>query len=82
MGPGCNTLLLRLISGDLLSVCPDRQFHTLPGLLDSRTALPNSYPDAMPARETVCTIFMLVFVMTREGREPTTYRVRSRHANH
>ena len=30
--PGCNTLLLRLVPGDLLSACPHRQFHTLPGL--------------------------------------------------
>ena len=45
-GPGYNTLLLRLIPGDLLSACPDRQFHTLPGLLDSRAALWNSYPNA------------------------------------
>ena len=32
--PGYNTLLLRLILGDHLSVYPHRQFHTLPGLLD------------------------------------------------
>ena len=42
-GPGYDTLLLRLIPGDLLSVCPHKQFHTLPGLLDSRVALSNSY---------------------------------------
>ena len=29
-GPGCNTLLLEFISGDLYSACPHRQFHTLP----------------------------------------------------
>ena len=40
-GPGYNTLLLRLIPGDLLSAYPQRQFNTLPGLLDSRTALSN-----------------------------------------
>ena len=45
-GPGYNTLLLRMIPGDLLSVFPHRQFHTLPGLLDSWAALPNSYPNA------------------------------------
>ena len=39
-------LLLRMIQGDLLSACPHRQFHTLPGLLDSWAALPNSYPNA------------------------------------
>ena len=35
-----------MIPGDILSACPHRQFHTLPGLLDSRAALPNSYPNA------------------------------------
>ena len=45
-GPGYDTLLLRMIPGDLLSACPHRQFHTLPGLLDSRAALPNSNPNA------------------------------------
>ena len=32
-----------MIQGDLLSAFPHRQFHTLPGLLDSWAALPNSY---------------------------------------
>ena len=46
------------------------------GLLTSRAALPNSYPDArVPSREAVCTIFMMVFGMTRPRREPTTYCV-------
>ena len=35
-----------MIPGDLLSACPHRQFHTLPGLLDSWVALPNSKPNA------------------------------------
>ena len=35
-----------MIPVDLLSACPHRQFHTLPGLLDSQAALPNSYPNA------------------------------------
>ena len=48
-GPGYDTLLLRLIPGDLLSACPHRQFHTLPGLLESRAALPNSYLNALRA---------------------------------
>ena len=48
-GPGYDTLLLRLIPEDLLSTCTHRQFHTLPGLLDSRAALPNSYPSALRA---------------------------------
>ena len=46
-GPGYDTLLLRMIPGDLLSACPHRQFHTLPGLLDSRAALSDSYPNAL-----------------------------------
>ena len=45
-GPGYDTLLLRMIPGDLLSAFPHRQFYTLPGLLDSRAALPNSNPNA------------------------------------
>ena len=45
-GSGYNTLLLRMIPGDLLSACPHRQFHTLPGILDSRAALSNPYPNA------------------------------------
>ena len=35
-----------MIPGDLLSAFPHRQSHTLPGLLDSWAALPNSYPNA------------------------------------
>ena len=35
-----------MIPGDLLSAFPNRQFHTLPGLLDSWAALPNSNPNA------------------------------------
>ena len=50
-GPGYGTLLLQLIPGDLLSACPHRQFHTLPGLLDSRAALSNSYPNALRAMQ-------------------------------
>ena len=41
-----DTLLLRMIPGDLLSAFPHRQFHTLPSLLDSWAALPNSNPNA------------------------------------
>ena len=44
-GPGYDRLLLQLIPGDILSACPHRQFHTIPGLLHSRAALPNSYPN-------------------------------------
>ena len=35
-----------MIQGDLLSAFPHRQFYTLPGLLDSWAALPNSKPNA------------------------------------
>ena len=35
-----------MIPGHLLSAFPHRQFHTLPGLLDSWAALPNSNPNA------------------------------------
>ena len=35
-----------MIPGDLLSAFSHRQFHTLPGLLDSWAALPNSNPNA------------------------------------
>ena len=35
-----------MIPGVLLSAFPHRQFHTLPGLLDSWAALPNSNPNA------------------------------------
>ena len=40
-----------MIPRDLLSACPHRQFHTLPGLLDSRAALPNSYPNTLRAMQ-------------------------------
>ena len=63
--------LLRLIQGDLLSACPQRQFRTIPGLWNSRAALSNSYPNAyVPCTEAVCTIFDiggLVFGITRPG---------------
>ena len=74
-----------MIPGDLLSACPHRQFHTLPGLLDSWAALSNSNPNAyvpMQGGLAVCTIFMMVFGMTRSGGELTTYRARGGHANH
>ena len=38
-GLGYNTLLFRLIPGDLYSACPHRQFCKLPGLLYSQAAL-------------------------------------------
>ena len=57
-GPGYNTLLLRLIQD--LSACPHRQFHTLPGLLESPAALSNCLLNTcMLCREAVCPIFMV-----------------------
>ena len=53
-GLGYNTLLLRLIPGDLFRACPHRQLHTLCSLFDSRATLSNSYPNAcMPSREAI-----------------------------
>ena len=40
-----------MIPGDLLSAFPHRQFHKLPGLLDSWAALPNSYPNPLRAMQ-------------------------------
>ena len=50
-GPEYDTLLLRMIPGDLLSAFHHRQFHTLTGLLASRAALPNSNPNALRAMQ-------------------------------
>ena len=81
-GPEYNTLLLRLIAGDLLSACPHSLFHTLPSFLDSRVALSNSFPDAcVPSRGAVCAIFMVVFGITRPGHEPASYRMIGGHAS-
>ena len=82
-GPGYNTLFLRLVPGYFYSACPHRQFYTLPGLLVSQAALSNSYLiTCVPCREAVCTICMMVFGMTRQGCEPTTYRMKGGHGNH
>ena len=51
LGTGYDTMLLRMIPGDLLSAFPHRQFHTLPHLLDSWAALPNYYPNALRAMQ-------------------------------
>ena len=78
-GPGYDTLLLRMIPGDLLSAFPHRRFHTLPGLLASQAALPTLTLVCL-CREAVCHIFMMVFGMTRPRGELTTYRARGGHA--
>ena len=63
-------------------LCPHRQFPTLPGLLDSQVALRNSYPKiSVPSKEPVCTIFMMILVMTTPGCDPMTH-IRGGHANH
>ena len=53
-----------MIPGDLLSAFPYRQFNTLPDLLDSWAALPNSYPNALRAMQGG-SLFMVVSGMTR-----------------
>ena len=80
---GYDTLLLWRIPGDLSSACPHRQSRTLLGLWHSRAALSTSYPYAcMPSWQALCTIFMIIFGITQQGREPMTYRMRGGHANH
>ena len=80
-GTGYDTVLLRMIPGDLLSAFPHRQFHTLPGLLDSWAALPNSNPNALRAMQGDSLYhFMMVFGMTRPRGELTTYRASGEHA--
>ena len=82
LGTRYNTLLLRFFP-DLLNVCPLRQFHTLPSLLESQAALINFYPNALvSSREAVCTICMIVYCMTQPGHEPTTCSMRGGHPNH
>ena len=69
------------LAGDLFSVCPHRQFHTLPSLLHNQAALPNFNPYAcLPSREAVCTISMMLLGVTQRGLEPTSYHVRGGHA--
>ena len=67
-GPGYDTLPLRSIPRE---VHVRRQFHTLLGLLDSGAALSKSHPcTCVQCRGAIRTIFMMVFDMTRPGREP------------
>ena len=76
-------LLLGLIPGDLLSACPHRQFHTLPGLLDSWAALPNSNPNAcVPMQGGSSYHFYDGLWYDPAGAEPMPYCVRGGHANH
>ena len=58
-----------MIPEDLLSAYPQTQFHILPGLLDSRAVLSNSYPNAcVPMQRGSLFHFMMVFGMTQPGR--------------
>ena len=67
---------------DTLTIDPRRQFHTLPSLLNGRAALSNSSINPyVPSKEAVCTICIMVYVMTRPGRKHTTYRMRGGHAS-
>ena len=91
-GPGYNTLLLRLITGDRLGACSHGQFDTLPGLLDSRAALSNSFPYAcVHFTKAVCTIFMFLVwsgrganprYIAREADTQTTQQIRILHGQY
>ena len=81
-GLGYNTILFRLIPGYLYSACPQRQFHTIPGLVHIRAALPNFYPNAcMPSRGNLYQ-FSDGLWYDRLGWEPTTYHMRDRRVNY
>ena len=81
-GLGYFILLLRLIPGDLYSACPLKKFYTIPSLLECEATL-SPYHNAFElSREAVCIIHMVVFAMTRLGREPTIYHMRGVHAKH
>ena len=70
-----------MIPGDLLSAFPHRQFHTLPGLLDSWAALPNSNPNAcVPIQGGSLYHFYDGLWYDPSRGELTTYRVRGGHA--
>ena len=66
-----------------LSTCPHRQFHTLPGILDSRAALSNSYPSALRSTQggSLYHFYDGPWYDRLEG-ELMTYRARGGHANH
>ena len=79
--PGYDTILLRMIPGDLLSAFPHRQFHPLHGLLYSWAALPNSNPNAcMPMQGCSLYHFYDGLWYNRPRGELTTYRARGGHA--
>ena len=70
-----------MIPGDFLSAFSHRQFHTLPGLLDSWAALPNSYPNALRAMQGGSLYhFYDGLWYDPTGGELTTYRARGGYA--
>ena len=72
-----NTLLLWLIPGDLLNASPHRQFHTLPGLLDSWAALTNYHPNVcVSSKEAGCNIFWYDLAGTQTHDLPCERRTR------
>ena len=71
-GPEYNTTILRLILGDLYSAYSHRQFYTQPDLYTVGLHY-QTITNSVLSRDAVCTIFMMVFGMTRPGRKHTTY---------
>ena len=68
-----------MIPGDLLSVFPHRQFHSLLGFLDSWAALPNSNPNACMPKQGG-SLYHFNDGMTRPRGKLMTYSVIGRHA--
>ena len=63
-----------MIPGDLLSAFPHRQFHTIPGLLDSWDALPNSNPNACVSMQFVPFLWWSLVWPGREANSRPTVR--------
>ena len=62
---------------------PKKIPNTVTNLLYSQVALPNYNPySSVLSRESVYTIFMMVFGMTQQRHKLTTYCVRCRHTYH
>ena len=72
-----------MIPGGLLSACRHRQYHTLPGLLDIRAALPNSNPNALRAMQGGSLYHCYDGLWyDPAGAQTATYLMRGGHANH
>ena len=84
-GLGCNSLLLQLISCDLLffsaCACPiDSSTHYL--TFCNQALLPNSYPiGCVLGRRAVFNICKMAFGMTRPTRKPKTYHMSGGHTH-